>query len=155
MVMRTIKYLIPVWIAVILYVLLSIWTGPRGLSSYDQLASERDRLQANMKSLQNINRELENTKNALMYDEKAIALYARDLGYGAENEGFIRIVGLGDIKKQRTDAGELIHPAKPDHIPDISIKIFCCCIGLAIFLCIWVPDFLNSNRRHPFPKFWE
>jgi hypothetical protein len=124
-----------------------------GVSSYDQLASERDRLQANMESLQSINRELENTKNALMYDEKAITLYARDLGYGAENEGFIRIVGLGGIKKQRTDAGELIHPAEPEHISDTSIKIFCCCIGLALFLCIWVPDFLSSDRR--FPKFWE
>ncbi|MDR1278736.1 MAG: septum formation initiator family protein, partial [Treponema sp.] len=131
--MRPFNYLIALWSAIAVYGISSLLTGAAGLSAYRQLQMDRDRQWANMKDLQRINEELENTKNSLLYDQDTIAVYARSLGYGKNDERFIRIVGLGGLKNPRTAAGQILQAGKPDYISDRTLKIAACCAGLAVF----------------------
>jgi cell division protein FtsB len=143
--MKKIKYLIPLWLGLGIYTLFSLLKGPVSISAYNQLKMERDKLKTNLTSLKFINKELENTKNALMYDRDTIAVYARDLGYSSGRERFIRIVGFEGTKKQRTEPGELFIASKPQYISEEAIKICAFCIGLGTFLCILIPDLLQKK----------
>ncbi|MDR1987107.1 MAG: septum formation initiator family protein [Treponema sp.] len=144
--MGSVKYLIPLWVGIFIYTLFSLTRGPVGVSAYNQLSREYDKLSENMESLKRINKELEITKDALMYDKETIAIYARDLGYSAKNERFIRIVGLEGTKKPQVEAGALITAAEPRHISDTTIKIIAFSIGAGLFLCMWIPDFLEHKQ---------
>ncbi|MDR0722832.1 MAG: septum formation initiator family protein [Treponema sp.] len=149
--MGSVKYLIPIWVGICVYTLFSVVRGPVGLSAYKQLSREYDKLSENMESLKRINKELETTKNALMYDKETIAIYARDLGYSTGNERFIRIVGLEGTRKSHAEVGELITAVEPRYVSDITIKIIAFSIGAGLFLCMWIPDFLENKqnrRRH-------
>ncbi|MHB9293721.1 hypothetical protein Holit_02851 [Hollandina sp. SP2] len=121
--------------------------GPVGLSAYNQLNREYDKLSENMESLKRINKELEVTKDALMYDKETIAIYARDLGYSTKNERFIRIVGLEGTRKPHAEAGEIITAAEPRYVSDGTIKIIAFSIGAGLFLCMWIPDFLENRQN--------
>ncbi|MDR2634285.1 MAG: septum formation initiator family protein [Treponema sp.] len=147
--MGSVKYLIPIWVGVFVYTLFSIIRGPVGVLAYNQLSREHDNLSENMESLKRINKELEMTRDALMYDKETIAIYARDLGYSARNERFIRIVGLEGTKKPRIEAGEVLIAVEPRYVSDTTIKIVAFSIGAGLFLCMWIPDFLENkqNRR--------
>ncbi|MDR3115541.1 MAG: septum formation initiator family protein [Treponema sp.] len=147
--MGSVKYLIPIWVGIFVYTLFSVLRGPVGVSAYNQLRREHDKLSENMEALKQINKELESTKDALMYDKETITIYARDLGYSTGNERFIRIVGLEGTRKPHIDAGELITAAQPRYISDITIKIVAFSIGAGFLLCMWLPDFLeNKHKRH-------
>jgi hypothetical protein len=100
-----------------------------------------------MESLKRINKELETARDALMYDQETIATYARDLGYSRRNERFIRIVGLEGKRKTHTEAGELLLAQEPEHISDVTIKIIAFAIGAGLFLCMWIPDFLETQQQ--------
>ncbi|MDR2101392.1 MAG: septum formation initiator family protein, partial [Treponema sp.] len=89
-----------------------------------------------METLKVINKELETTKDALLYDRDTLLSYAKDLGYGEEEERFIRIVGLGNTKKQRTSPGQAVLTVPPEFIPDQTLKIIALCAGLTVFLCL-------------------
>ncbi|MDR2486077.1 MAG: septum formation initiator family protein [Treponema sp.] len=147
--MNRIKYLLPLWVGVVIYTLFSVLKGPIGISAYNQLKIEQEKLQANMDSLQLINKELENTKDSLMYDKDTIAVYARELGYRSRNERFVRIVGFDGTKKQRAEPGRLAVSVQPEYISDCAIKICAFCIALGTFLCILIPDILQkrTNRQ--------
>ncbi|MDR0629824.1 MAG: septum formation initiator family protein [Treponema sp.] len=157
--MGSVKYLIPIWIGIFVYTLFSIVRGPVGISAYNQLSREYDKLSENMESLKRINKELETTKDALMYDKETIAIYARDLGYSTGNERFIRIVGLEGTRKSPGEAGGLITAVKPRYVSDITIKIIAFAIGAGLFVCMGIPDFLenrqnrrkNTKKRKPAP----
>jgi len=105
--MKVLKYLAALWAAVVVYTVLSLFYGAMGFSAYERLLSGRDLQWANLKKLGAVNAELENTQNNLLYDQDTIAMYARSLGYGQDNERF-RIVGLGGIKNPYTAAGEVV-----------------------------------------------
>jgi cell division protein FtsB len=145
--MRASNFLIALWSAIAVYGISSLLTGAAGLSAYRQLQMDRDRQWANMRDLQRINEELENTKNSLLYDQDTIAVYARDLGYGKEDEQFIRIVGLRGLKNSRTAAGQILRAGKPDYVSDRALKIAACCAGLAVFACLLILDILRDRDR--------
>jgi cell division protein FtsB len=145
--MRKIKYLIPLWVGMAIYTLFSILKGPISISAYNQLKIEHEKLKTNMTSLKLINKELEHTKNALLYDRDTIAVYARDLGYSTGRERFIRIVGFEGTKKQRTEPGELLKASKPTSISEEAIKICAFFIGLGTFLCVLIPDILQKKSE--------
>jgi cell division protein FtsB len=141
--MRSLKYLISLWVALAVYSLLSIFLGPSGLSAYDQLSLERERQRTNMENLQLINRELEGAKDALLYDSDTIAVYARELGYGTENERFVRIVGLGSSKTQQISAGQTALARQPGYMTDQNIHLIALAVGGVTLLCLWIFDLLR------------
>ncbi|MCL2244785.1 MAG: septum formation initiator family protein [Treponema sp.] len=131
--MKLSKYLIGVWTAVAIYALFSILNGPKGLSAYNQLLSEREQQLANIKELGYINEELENTKNNLLYDHDTLLVHARQMGYAHEDERFIRIVGLERINSSPAITGKIYITKEPDFFSDKIIKIISICAGLLIF----------------------
>jgi cell division protein FtsB len=149
--MKLVKYLIPLWVGVAVYTVFSLMKGPVGASAYNQLKLEQEKLQINMDALKVINKELELTKDALMYDEDTIAVYARDLGYRSNRERFVRIVGFEGTKKQRIEPGQLATAVEPEYISDNAIKICAFFIGFGTFLCILIPEILQNraNRANP------
>lgn len=83
--MPVFKYLISLWVTIIVYSLLSLFAGARGISAYNQLKKEQDKQKTNLEYLKNINQKLEGKKDALLYDSDTITAYARELGYGAKD----------------------------------------------------------------------
>jgi cell division protein FtsB len=146
--MRAFKYLAAFWAAAAVYSITSILAGTMGISAYNQLELERDKQRANLEKLQTINRQLEGDMDALRYDSDTIAVYARDLGYGLANERFVRIVGLGGIKKQRTIPGRLVSPEYPKTFSNKTLRIGSLCAGFAVLLLLGAVEFLKK-RRHP------
>jgi hypothetical protein len=118
-----------------------------GFFAYQELLGERDKQQANLESLGLINGDLENTKNSLLYDRDTIAVYARELGYGREDERFIRIVGLGGIKKNPSTPGEVLRARRPGFVADRKLKIIALCSGLAVCAVLLLFDILGSRRK--------
>jgi cell division protein FtsB len=144
--MRAFKYLIALWAAAAVYSITSIFTGTMGISAYHQLMAERDKQRTNLETLKTINSQLEGDMDALRYDSDTIAVYARDLGYGHENERFVRIVGLGGIKKQRTMPGRLVSSGYPKTVSNKTLRISSLCTGFAVLLLLAGVEFLKKRR---------
>ena len=145
--MRILKYLIGIWTAVAVYVLFSFFSGPKGLSSYKELLSEREMQWSNVEELRKINEELGKVKNNLLYDYDTILVHARQLSYGQEDERFIRIVGLGNYKYTAAVTGKVYFTSKPGFMADRTIKIVSLCAGLLVFAFMFMMEFINSKYR--------
>ena len=146
-IVRVFKYLAGFWAAIAVYVVFSLISGPRGLSAYNQLLAERGRQQANLDDLAVVNEELEKITNSLLYDKDTLLVHARQLGYGQEDERYIRIVGLGGINTPPNTAGKVYFAAIPDFLSDKIIKITALCIGLAVFAILFVLELIESRTR--------
>lgn len=127
----------------LIYGLGSFFNGALGLSAYRHLEDERSRLQKNLEALGLINKELETAKDALLYDRDTLISHAKDMGYGEEDEHFIRIVGLGSTKKQRTNPGQTMIAIPPEFVPDKTLKIVSLCAALTVFICLAIFDLLR------------
>ena len=145
--MRTVKYLFALWAGILVYASLSLVFGSTGLSAYRQLELEQQKQEANIENLKIINRELEDTMNSLLYDKDTLTIYAREKGYAARDERFIRIVGLGVNHKARTTVGQLIAAVDPRYTPDRNLRIIAFFIGISLFLCMALFDFLNFLKE--------
>ena len=145
--MRISKYLIGVWTAIAVYTVFSFFCGPKGLSAYNQLLFERDQQWANIKELGVINEELEKERNNLLYDQDTLLVHARQLGYGYENERFIRIVGLGNPKNTPAVTGNVYTIKNPDYLSDKIIKIAAFCVGFLVFAFLFMLEAINSKVR--------
>ncbi|MCL2209707.1 MAG: septum formation initiator family protein [Treponema sp.] len=143
--MRISKYLFSVWTAVAIYAVLSFFGGRGGYSSYNYLLAEKERQEANLKDLININENLETINNNILYDHDTMLVYAHQMGYGYEDEKFIRIVGLGKLKNIPAAAGTVYFHQKPEFINDITIKIIAFCAGLLVFFFILIMELIESR----------
>jgi hypothetical protein len=121
--MWLIKYLFPLWVTVFVYTLFSLLYGPTGFPAYDGLRTERDRQLANIASLERKSQELEGNRDALLYDGNTIAVYARELGYGTDNERFVRIAGLSKTMRRQYYTGDVIDAQTPESMDERNIKI--------------------------------
>jgi cell division protein FtsB len=148
--MRAIKYLTALWAGAAVYVVLSITSGPVGLSAYHQLEDERDKQLTNIEALEVTNQELENTKNALLYDKDTLAVYAREQGFASQDEKFIRIVGLESAQKPKSSPGLVVSAAPPYYVPHQNLRIFSFCAALSILICMGAYDLLRFLKsREP------
>jgi cell division protein FtsB len=135
--MSVLKCFTAVWVSIILYSFLSAFLGASSFSSYETVFAEKDRLEYNLEELKTINQELGGTLAALQYDADTLAVYARELGYGTQNERFIRIAGLPAASQKKVSAGKQIFPVFPEFIPDKTIHIISILAGfLTLFLLI-------------------
>jgi cell division protein FtsB len=141
--MRAIKYLAALWVGVVVYVVFSAASGPMGLSAYYQLEDERDKQMANIEALEMTNQELENVKDALLYDKDTLTVYAREQGFASPEEKFIRIVGLESAQKPKSSPGLVVSAVAPQYVPHRSLRIFSFCAALSILICMGAYDFLR------------
>jgi len=145
--MRIFKYLIGIWTALAVYTLFSFLSGPKGLAAYNYFLAEKERQWENINELGIINEDLEKTRNSLLYDDDTLMVQAHQMGYGQENERFIRIVGLGNIKITPAVTGAVYTAHNPEFIPDKSIKIAALCAGLLIFAFFFMLELIESKSR--------
>ncbi|MFP3043115.1 septum formation initiator family protein [Treponema primitia] len=144
--MRFLKYLIAVWTTLAVYTVSAFFVGPTGTHAFKQLSAEREKQRTNIEALQNLNQELAGTLNSLTYDSDTIMIYARELGYGAQNENFVRIVGLGGAKKQRTTAGQITIPRSPGYIPERILWFLAFCAGIGVLVLLSISEFMRERR---------
>jgi cell division protein FtsB len=127
--MGALKYLVSLWVTVFLYTVLTLLNGPGGFSAYDQLKTEQDKLAANLESLETTRQELAGIQNALENDSDAIAVRARELGYGRETERFVRIVGLGRPMRHQYSPGQILSVHEPEFMADATIRLIALIAG--------------------------
>ncbi|MDR1108365.1 MAG: septum formation initiator family protein [Spirochaetaceae bacterium] len=144
--MRSLKYLLALWAVVAFYSLSSVFIGSSGFRAYRELSSEWDKQKSNIMALREKNHELAGLRDALLYDSDTIAVYARDLGFGREDEIFIRIVGFEEKVKQPFAPGEIVLISKPEHTPDRILRIIALYAGMGIIILFLLFDLL---RRRP------
>ena len=145
--MKVIRYLIPVWVGVFIYTVFSIGFGAKGISAFNQLRAERDREIANIDLLKDINGELENTRDALSVDKENFTVYARELGFSAPGERFIRIIGLGGPPKPMRSPGYVVSPRPPEYTPDKILRILSFFVAFTVFISIGTYDFLRYLKE--------
>ena len=141
--MKLTRYLIPLWIGVFVYTIFSIGFGAKGISAFTQLEAEKDRELANIEVLKGINGELKDTRDGLSLDKQNFAVYARELGFAAPREHFVRIVGLGNNNKKMISPGEVVSPREPDYTPDRVLRILSFFAAFTVFISIGAYDFLR------------
>jgi cell division protein FtsB len=142
--MKVLKYLVSVWAAIAVYSALSLFYGATGFSAYRELLSGREIQWENIKKLALVNSELENTQNSLLYDRDTVAVHARQLGYGYDEERFIRIVGLGGLKKPSVTVGEIVVTPEPVFLSDRNIKLCALFVGIMVFGLLFSVEFFRS-----------
>jgi len=145
--MRVSKYIIGVWAGILVYTLFSFLNGPAGLSAYNYLLAERERQFDNIRDLGFLNEELDRTRNNLLYDHDTLLIHARQMGYGQEDERFVRIVGLGSPKVSASTAGTVYVASEPDFISNKYIKIAALCVGLLIFSFLLMMEIIEKRSR--------
>jgi cell division protein FtsB len=150
--MRALKYLLVLWVFSAVYAGMSIAAGAQGFFAYDELLEEKKKLEANMETLRRINTELENRRDALLYDRDTIRVYARDLGLGERNEKFVRIVGLGQAGKALLLPGEVVTAEKPRSMENKTIGLIALFTALAVFTAFVIQDLLDLNLQPPDEK---
>jgi len=145
--MKIFKYLIGIWAAIAVYTLFSFLAGPKGLSAYNFLLTERENQLQNLKNLGIQYDELTRTKNNLIYDHDTILIHARQMGYGYEDERYIRIVGLSNIKPIPAEVGKVYTALKPDYISDRHIKVAAFIIGFLLFGFLFTMEVINRRSQ--------
>ncbi|MCL2264862.1 MAG: septum formation initiator family protein [Treponema sp.] len=145
--MRVSKYLIGIWVAIAVYAVFSFLGGPKGLSAYNYLLSEREHQRENIQNLGTLNEELEKTQNSLLFDYETLQVKARQMGYGQENERFIRIVGLNNQKSNPSASGYIYTAQNPEFIPDLNIKIAALIAGSLVFVFLFMMEIIEKRSR--------
>jgi cell division protein FtsB len=149
--MKVFKYLIALWASIGVYSIFSLISGPAGLSAYQELLDTREKQRQNIAELRSINSELESAQNNLLYDPGTIAVFARELGYGHEDEQFMRIVGLGGMKNPYNLAGDIVIASEPVFFPEKIIKICALIAGFMVFALFITLDFFHYKNL-PYQK---
>ncbi|GMO31827.1 MAG: hypothetical protein Ta2B_12860 [Termitinemataceae bacterium] len=145
--MRAIKYLVPLWTAILFYAFSSIAVGAVGMGAYKQLLVQHEQQLANLQSLQEKTEELSGIQEALRYDYDTIVVYARDMGFGTSDEKFIRIVGLNGKHKELPDAGEVVSRGELDYVDDKTLRIISVIIAVSMMVCIAIVDVLRFIKN--------
>jgi len=144
--MKLIKYLFPLWIGVIIYTVLSLCFGAKGFSAYRQLESEMEKEVSNIAILSAINAELSESRNMLYNDKTSYSVYARELGFAASGESFIRIIGLGSPPKIPVSPGQAVAPNSPDFVEDRILQILSFFTAFTFFISMVSYDFFKYMK---------
>lgn len=119
--------------------------GQSGIYARKHLESELWQLQENQKKLEYAHSDFLKTKDSLMYDQDTLSVYARQLGYGRENEEFIRIMGLSIANTANTPAGNVLYATDPVFVSDKTIKIISAFFGMVVLVYFLINDFLSRS----------
>jgi hypothetical protein len=99
----------------------------------------------NQRALEYTQKEFIKTKENFINDRDSLAVYTRQLGYGAGDEKFIRIKGLSVAANPSMPVGQVLYAANPEFITDKVIKIISACFGLAVLAFLLIKDIFLST----------
>jgi cell division protein FtsB len=142
--MKRIKYLMPLWVGIAIYSVAVVIAGQTGLHAYEELLRDMERQKENLDKLYAVNTELTGIRDALQYDGDTIAVYARELGFGSEDERFIRINGLSAIHPPRLIEGELVESTEGVYVADKTLRVIAVCVAGALLLFFIFIDLLKA-----------
>ena len=129
-----------------IYAILSIFFGAKGLSAYSQLEVERARELKNIDVLTEIYWDLSSARDMLSYNAENFYVPARELGFASPGEYFIRIIGLGGAAKTINSPGKVVSPITPDYISNRNLQIFSIFMTIAILISMGAYDFLRFMK---------
>lgn len=147
--MNYFKILVSLWVSVAVYTVLSIFFGATGIFAMQYISAERDRLAENLSHLQEINVELNGSLDALRYDKDTLSLYARDLGYGKDDERFIRIVDLHYVSGNHQKAGELLIPKRLKTLSEDLLRVISLITGLCVYVGLSISTLKKNRHQRP------
>jgi cell division protein FtsB len=145
--MKYLRFAFSVWVAVAVYGFASITFGRTGILAMRRLEAERDRLSANMDRLRAINGELELSVVALRSDADTISVHARELGYGRDDERFVRIVGVPAAGNRAATAGNIVAAVRPDGVSAGTLRIISALAGASAYILSSLTRFSRKDRR--------
>ena len=147
MIMQITKYIFALWAGVLLYSLLSVSFGAKGLSAQRQLEKELEKQEKNIETLKLINKRLTDVEYSLLFDEDTLLVYVREQGYAFPQERFVRIVGLGTNQQNLTNPGTVVTAATPQFFSNQVFRIIALCAGAATLICALIFDLLKYLRE--------
>jgi hypothetical protein len=145
--MKILKYLAGFWTAILIYSIFSFSYGPRGFFVYKHLLHERDMQWKNVNELANINEDLLRVKNNVLFDYDTLMVHAKVMGYGQEDEHFVRIVGLSGEENAYSMTGKVYSVEEPEFISDKIMKITAICAGLLVFAFFFALEFAADKAK--------
>jgi len=140
--MRFVQYMLVPWTAVVVYTFFSFFLGQNGLYARKHLEAERQRLTENQKVLDQTQQDFIKTRENLKSDGDMLSVYARQLGYGTEDEQFIRIKGLSVAINPPMPVGQVMYAVSPEFVSDTVIKVISICFALAVLLFFLIKEAL-------------
>lgn len=143
--MKRTKYIFPIFIATLIYVLLSMTLGPNGFKCIDQMEEQKRILSKQTSDIQNINSELQLELTALQFDKAVIAAYARRLDYVSDDEKLVKVTGLKPAQTALYDTGTVIRHEEPDFLPEKYCKIIGLFFGVLTFVILFLYDVNAGN----------
>jgi cell division protein FtsB len=143
--MRFVQYLLVPWTAVVVYTLFSFFLGQNGLYARKHLDAERQKLTENQKALEQTQQDFLKIRENLVSDSDMLSVYARQLGYGTEDEQFIRIKGLSVAINPPMPAGQVLYAVNAEFISDTVIKIISICFALAVLAFFLIKEMFLSS----------
>jgi hypothetical protein len=131
----------------VVYTILSMYHGSAGIISYRAWLAEQEKIKENLGNLQLVNQKLEGTRNALLYDAETVSIRARELGYGSNNERFVRIVGLPGGRPGAFRPGMIRTAIRPAPVSAKAHRIITFCTGLLFFGLFLAGDLCIGNDK--------
>ena len=145
--MRLLRYFFVPWTMFLVYFLFSAVLGQNGLYARRHLEAELAQLRENNRTLERAHSDLQVTRDALLHDQDMLSVYARQLGYGRENEEFIRIMGLGVAINASMPTGQALYATNAVFVQDKTIKLIALFFGMTVLVFFLVMDFLSFKTR--------
>ena len=141
------KIITPIFIFALVYSLLVIFFGPRGLFAVQQLKRQRDSLIQHVQLLSDMG-ENSNIRIAnLSSDPQTIAVYAHDLGYVHKGERLIKLMNFSGAPEYTDNAGVLYLIEPPRFLPDAVCKTIAISVGIIVILCEMIASRKNAYSK--------
>ena len=124
------RVLIPVFITVFAYTVLSVFLGPKGVYSTRFMEIQRNNLIDHVRSLKEMGDDLDSHIRNLTYDPETIAIYAHELGYIYNNEGIIKLVNFNSGFGKALNPGTILKIETPYFLSDYLCKTIAVSLGI-------------------------
>lgn len=136
--MKRLSLIMPVVAGTLIYSLISMVAGPKGILPQQELLAQYAVITDNTEKLTMKHMELEQLLNNLTADHDTITVYAHELGLVSEGERLIRLAGFNGGITRINDPGIVISVRKPSFIPEWICKLAGITAGLlSICLLFW------------------
>ncbi|HKL85059.1 MAG TPA: septum formation initiator family protein [Treponemataceae bacterium] len=122
--MKRFKFVIPIFIGTLVYCILLITVGPKGIWPMKQLEKEIGTLTKHVEILRTIENDLSIQVQNLTADPDTISIYAHEIGYVAEGEKLIKLSGFTGGINRNINPGITLKRDSTIYLPDWSCKLF-------------------------------
>ena len=128
------RVILPVFVTVLVYTVLAVFLGPKGIYSKKFIETQRDALMRHVNLLNQTGYELDSRIRNLTYDPSTIAIYAHELGYIYNDEGIIKLVDFNSAFGKTLNPGTVLNLQTPHYLSDYVCKTIAMSFGILVVL---------------------